>query len=261
MKKANINGFYHNFKYYFKAQNVSKEKTIRVLTDILHMMFNTKFLEELFKPQHVYSRRTTRMFFEKLAHSSIMRLNETSMDKLYDLMTMAYKYQLQLCTGPEHIVLITLNHLDCVRKILPNDEILQQLLDVAHQLPMAKKFVDFFQDARVKVSLLLRENKQTDEGRFILFPDPRYDLPFNGNAPGCTRYFENGEAVRSETFPTGDEAIEYIPCSSRVKCCSLVLYTKICCGKPAKRRLRSRHKKKMGTAYKKHKRIERCILP
>ena len=31
--------------------------------------------------------------FDKLAHASIMRLNANSMDKLYDLMTMAVKYQ------------------------------------------------------------------------------------------------------------------------------------------------------------------------
>ena len=31
--------------------------------------------------------------FDKLAHASIMRLNSNSMDKLYDLMTMAVKYQ------------------------------------------------------------------------------------------------------------------------------------------------------------------------
>jgi Organic solute transport protein 1 len=31
--------------------------------------------------------------FRKLAHSSIMCLDDTSMDKLYDLITMGYKYQ------------------------------------------------------------------------------------------------------------------------------------------------------------------------
>jgi len=36
----------------------------------------------------VYSQRSTRQIFDKLAHSSIMRLSESSMDKLYDLMTM-----------------------------------------------------------------------------------------------------------------------------------------------------------------------------
>ena len=34
-----------------------------------------------------------RAVFDRLAHSSIMRLNTNSMDKLFDLMTMAVKYQ------------------------------------------------------------------------------------------------------------------------------------------------------------------------
>ena len=33
--------------------------------------------------------------FDKLAHASIMKLNSNSMDKLYDLMTMAVKYQVK----------------------------------------------------------------------------------------------------------------------------------------------------------------------
>ena len=36
--------------------------------------------------------------FVKLAHSSIMCLNESSMDKLYDLITMGFKFQVRgLC--------------------------------------------------------------------------------------------------------------------------------------------------------------------
>lgn len=57
-----------------------------------------------------------------------------SMDKLYALMMMTYKYQLQLCNGPENIVFITLNHLDCIRKILPEDKKLTEFLDVAHRM-------------------------------------------------------------------------------------------------------------------------------
>ncbi len=40
-------------------------------------------------------RRVMKAMFEKLAHASIMRLNPASMDKLYDLMTMAVKHQVR----------------------------------------------------------------------------------------------------------------------------------------------------------------------
>jgi hypothetical protein len=41
--------------------------------------------------------------FEKLAHASIMRLNPASMDKLYDLMTMAVKHQVPLASSTKSI--------------------------------------------------------------------------------------------------------------------------------------------------------------
>ena len=49
-------------------------------------MYTPMFLDELFKPQEVYTAAATKQIFEKLAHSSIMRLNKTSMDKLYVLL-------------------------------------------------------------------------------------------------------------------------------------------------------------------------------
>jgi hypothetical protein len=52
-----------------------------------------QFIRELFKPQEMYTSSSTREIFNKLAHSSIMRLNESSMEKLYDLMTMGFKHQ------------------------------------------------------------------------------------------------------------------------------------------------------------------------
>ena len=61
--------------------------------DILCTMLNKRFMVELFKPQDAYSKKAMRIVFDRLAHASIMRLNAASMDKLYDLMTMALKYQ------------------------------------------------------------------------------------------------------------------------------------------------------------------------
>ena len=55
-------------------------------------MLSKKFVEELFRPQEMYSLVSTRHIFEKLAHSSIMKLNATSMGKLFDLMLMGVKY-------------------------------------------------------------------------------------------------------------------------------------------------------------------------
>jgi hypothetical protein len=45
-------------------------------------MFNKRFMEELFKPQELYSKKAMRTVFDRLAHASIMRLNAASMDKV-----------------------------------------------------------------------------------------------------------------------------------------------------------------------------------
>ena len=50
--------------------------------DIVGTMLNSRFMNELFKPQDAYSKKAMRTVFDKLAHASIMRLNSASMDKV-----------------------------------------------------------------------------------------------------------------------------------------------------------------------------------
>jgi hypothetical protein len=64
------------------AQNITPAKATKVLDDVVGAMFNDSFIEELFKPQPPYSAASTKMIFERLAHSSIMKLNAQSMGKV-----------------------------------------------------------------------------------------------------------------------------------------------------------------------------------
>ena len=75
-----------------------------VLSDVVKTMYNPKFVSELFKPQEMYSNASIKKIFERLAHSSIMRLNESSMAKLYDLMAMGFKYQAVACASPDMLL-------------------------------------------------------------------------------------------------------------------------------------------------------------
>ena len=98
-----------------KAQAVEQERSNKVMNDIVSTMFNRRFIDEIFnKHQPIYSRRVLKTMFDKLAHASIMKLNSNSMDKLYDLMTMAVKYQVLMCHNPRHMIALTLNHLDAI---------------------------------------------------------------------------------------------------------------------------------------------------
>lgn len=62
-----------------QAQNVNDSKSQKVLVDVTRAMFANGFIDELFSPQEMYSSASTKQIFEKIAHSSIMRLNKSSM--------------------------------------------------------------------------------------------------------------------------------------------------------------------------------------
>ena len=130
-------------------------------------MYNKRFIDEIFKSQELHSKKAMRTVFDRLAHASIMRLNAASMDKvgspslihslyalfsrewhlhdteyfhkvlyicdvmfqLYDLMTMAVKYQVCLIPRPRDLLLITLNHLDGLRAMVENQTSVLNTLD------------------------------------------------------------------------------------------------------------------------------------
>lgn len=56
-----------------------------VMNDIIGTMFNKAFMEELLKPQDLYSHRALRTVLTRLAHASIMRLNPASMDRVCNI--------------------------------------------------------------------------------------------------------------------------------------------------------------------------------
>ena len=59
-----------------------------------------------------------RKIFEKLAHSSIMKLNAASMNKLFDLMLMGFKYQVLQCCQAEEITHVTIKHLKTMHSMV-----------------------------------------------------------------------------------------------------------------------------------------------
>ena len=184
------------------AQNVADEKANKVLYDVLRTTYNKKFISELFRPQKVYTSKGTREIFDRLAHSSIMRLNSSSMDKLYDLMCMGFKYQLTKCVGPEEFIQITLNHMENLKKIANHetidglvDDAMERVIDAYSNMSQGNLYLlkqtlcDFFQDHRVKVSIFLHENVQNMDGSFKINPGGR--VIRGGDIPGQVRTFDS----------------------------------------------------------------------
>jgi len=196
------------------AQNIPKDKSNKVLQDVTRAMFSPKFIQELMKPQEIYSPSSTREIFDRLAHSSIMRLSESSMDKLYDLMTMGFKYQLVSCTHPRELAEVTLNHLDAIRTAVSTsdstveqvDAAIAQFVKLCKELSSAEfaqirqTLAAFFQDKRIKVSLFLQDNIQNPDGTIALTKGGPIPNDATLEAPGAIRYYENGSVTATEKF-------------------------------------------------------------
>lgn len=195
-----------------QAQSIPADKGKKVLADVIRTMYTAVFLDELFKPQEVYTRASTKQIFDKLAHSSVMRLNKTSMDKLYDLMTMGVKYQLLSCKSPHQYLQVTLNHLDTLVDMVHTEGV-TDLIHIAtnrmiamysnmsngNWLLLEQTLMDFFQDKKIKVSLFLQKDFQTLTGSFVL--DNKGRLPYGTELPGQIRCYEDSNVVYTKTYP------------------------------------------------------------
>ncbi|KAI4549766.1 hypothetical protein MG293_002096 [Ovis ammon polii] len=210
-----------------RAQNIPGDKARKVMNDIISTMFNQKFMEELFKPQELYSKKALRTVYDRLAHASIMRLNQASMDKLYDLMTMAFKYQVLLCPRPKDVLLVTLNHLDAIKGLIQDsptilhqvDETFRQLTDIYGDLSagefqlIRQTLLIFFQDLHIRVSIFLKDKVQNSNGRFVL--PVSGPVPWGTEVPGLIRTFNNkGKEVKKTEFKHGGSYVAALKAGS-----------------------------------------------
>lgn len=81
-------------------------------------------MDQVFSPNKLISLVETRQIFVKLAHSSVMRLNESSMSKLFDLMLMGVKFQSVQTCYPEEIYHVTMRHLNTMAMLVKNSQTL-----------------------------------------------------------------------------------------------------------------------------------------
>ncbi|XP_063602215.1 protein OSCP1-like [Penaeus indicus] len=189
-------------------------------------MLNRRFVEELFKPQELYTRAALREVFDRLAHASIMRLNTPSMDKLYDLMVMAMKHQVLLAPHPRDLLLLTLNHLDALRGFATSTPVLAQVegtallftqtygkMNMGELASIRHALLGFVQDLRIRVSLFLKENQQNPSGAFVIDTDGA--VPYGTEVPGSVRIFDSKEEVTSlKRFVTGGHHAPSLPVGS-----------------------------------------------
>ena len=163
---------------------------------------------------------SARAIFDRIAHSSIMRLNKTSMDKLFDLMNMGVKFQVLCTPHPAQVHHVSLNHADTLVSMVPGGkEVIELVAGAVTQVERAMRemsmgdmmymrytLLNFFQDQRIRVSLFLQENIQLSDGRIRL---PRGEaVPPGTEVPGVVRYFDAaGNLSTTERFESKDMSV------------------------------------------------------
>ena len=178
---------------------------------------------------------STKQIFEKIAHSSIMRLNKNSMDKLFDLMIMSFKHQILFSNSPQQYLQITLNHLESLRYMMIHysstpdiitgpfksqisspkiqkgsivipliNNIISRIIELygnfssLQWLSLKQSLYLFFQGKRIKISLFLQQNIQNLDGNFLFENNPK--LPYGTEKPGIVRSYDSNNSIITNKF-------------------------------------------------------------
>ncbi|CAG2161210.1 unnamed protein product [Oppiella nova] len=202
------------------AQSIDTSKADKVIIDIFNAMFNPGLISEVFKKQQLLSVYAMRQMFEKLAHSSIMKLNDQSMNKLFDLMVMVTKYQIVFCNTPLDLIHITLNHLESMSRMARLDNTLKLIESskekfINYYLDMnwtklqhiRHTILTFLQDIQTRVSIFLRDGTQENDGKFVIKPEGVVSC--DCQMPGVIKYFnQNNEVIEVDNFdPLGQYVV------------------------------------------------------
>ncbi|KAM3965881.1 LOW QUALITY PROTEIN: organic solute carrier partner 1 [Aphomia sociella] len=163
-----------------KAQNIGPDKSERVLTDVVTVLLHPKLLDELFIPQPVATHVVIKQLLQDVSATSIMKLDDYSMKKLWDLMTMIFKWQLSVATN-QNIFDITRRHLKNVATIMPQyfpkciiEEAMRKFQSLAIRFTdddykcIINTLILWFSEYHTKISVLLRLGLQRKDGTFNL---------------------------------------------------------------------------------------------
>ncbi|XP_050546337.1 protein OSCP1-like isoform X2 [Daktulosphaira vitifoliae] len=193
-----------------KTQKIPIHKSILVLNDIVAAAFSSNL--SLFTEKHIHTRKQITKSLSDAIHSSIMRLNDSSMEKLMGLIETSVKMQMYSANGPRQILHITLNHLDSVRLITSKTR-LKQVINIVHHnftqiygkmtdgeiLRLRYSILNYFQDINVKVTVFIKEGLQRYNGSFVTVG--KWTIPYGGEVPGAIRIFDkNGKLNDISTF-------------------------------------------------------------
>jgi len=160
------------------------------------VLLEPKFIESLINGSihnnaQLLTAEHCKFMLNDIATCSLMRLDETSMEKLWNLMTMMYKWQLFVSRHQHNLLDITFRHLDAINKLYPDakrhlliDFTKNTLLDFwnscgeEQQLSIYRTNKAWLECFNTKISLLIRLGFQSMDGSFINALDQRHYLDY-----------------------------------------------------------------------------------
>ncbi|KAH8299991.1 hypothetical protein KR044_008402, partial [Drosophila immigrans] len=199
-----------------KAQQIESDKSVQVIHDVISVLLEPKFLESLINGSvHSEAQLLTaehcKFMLNDIATCSLMRLTETSMDKLWNLMTMVYKWQLFVSQHQHNLLDITFRHLDAINKLHPDarrhmliDFSKNTLLDFwnscgeEHQLSIYRTNKAWLECFNTKISLLIRLGFQAMDGSF-------------NNAVDQSHYLEYAQCIGDNIYTKSSELAQQQP--------------------------------------------------
>ncbi|XP_055384987.1 protein OSCP1 [Condylostylus longicornis] len=166
-----------------KAQEVETDKSIQVINDITNVLLNPKYIQKLLNVNNEHS-LINQSNFKKILYEtaccSLMRLEEPSMSKLWDLMLMVFKWQISISPHSQHLIDVTFRHLDGISMFYPDvqktvliDYTKDIILDYWNSIEETKQTCIFnttkewLSNMNTKISILLRLGFQNSDGTLI----------------------------------------------------------------------------------------------
>lgn len=91
------------------------------------MMLDRQYLNGIFRSDRLNSPSMLKSLMENIVHSSVMRLGQDSLDKLYDLMAMSVKFQFVSAPDAQSLLAITTTHVDSWMQLTEDPETMLQI--------------------------------------------------------------------------------------------------------------------------------------
>ncbi|XP_055533021.1 protein OSCP1 [Wyeomyia smithii] len=165
-----------------KAQTIPLDKSAQVLREITEVLLDPKFLHYISTAyQHnMLSVQQTRILLTDIACCSLMRLDVSSMDKLWDLMIMIFKWQMFLTNKSSQALMdLTFRHLDGIGRLIPEmrkqiliDNVKKSIIEMWEtlceddQTIVHRKVYKWLKPYSTKISILIRMGLQKSNGEF-----------------------------------------------------------------------------------------------